>query len=41
MKEICVQTIYVTDLTQALDFYTQALGAWAAEQFKVMAVSRF
>lgn len=26
MKEICVQTIYVTDLTQALDFYTQALG---------------
>lgn len=26
MKEICVQTIYVTNLTQALDFYTQALG---------------
>lgn len=26
MKEICVQTIYVSDLTHALDFYTQALG---------------
>ena len=26
MHEICVQTVYVSDLGQALDFYTQALG---------------
>ena len=24
--EICAQTVYVSDLGQALDFYTQALG---------------